>query len=73
MPSLTNSSSRSTNWSTGRYEYPHPGGLLHLDIKKLGRFRRPGNRVTGDQQQDSRGAGWEYVHVAIADHSRIAT
>jgi transposase InsO family protein len=43
-----------------------------LDIKKLGRFRRPGHRVTGDRRQDSPGAGWEYVHVAIDDHSRIA-
>jgi transposase InsO family protein len=55
-----------------RYEYAAPGGLLHLDIKKLGRFRRPGHRVTGDRRQDSPGAGWEYVHVAIDDHSRIA-
>jgi len=55
-----------------RYEYAAPGGLLHLDIKKLGRFARPGHRVTGDRRQDSRGAGWEYIHVAIDDHSRIA-
>ncbi|MFB0770138.1 DDE-type integrase/transposase/recombinase, partial [Aeromonas salmonicida] len=38
----------------------------------LGRFRRPGHRVTGDRRQDSRGAGWEYAHVAIDDHSRVA-
>lgn len=55
-----------------RYEYPAPGGLLHLDIKKLGRFHRPGHRVTGDRRQDSPGAGWEYVHIAIDDHSRFA-
>jgi transposase InsO family protein len=55
-----------------RYEYDQPGGLLHLDIKKLGRFHRPGHRVTGNRRQDSVGAGWEYVHVAIDDHSRIA-
>lgn len=56
-----------------RYEYTHAGGLLHLDIKKLGRFHRPGHRVTGDRQQGrSNGAGWEFVHVAIDDHSRIA-
>lgn len=55
-----------------RYEHDAPGDLLHLDIKKLGRFERPGHRVTGDRQQKSRGAGWEYVHVAIDDHSRIA-
>jgi transposase InsO family protein len=55
-----------------RYQYPSPGDLLHLDIKKLGRFRKPGHRVTGDRQQSSSGAGWEYVHVAIDDASRIA-
>lgn len=55
-----------------RYEYPTPGDLLHLDIKKLGRFWRPGHRVTGDRQQTSDGAGWEFVHVAIDDASRVA-
>ncbi len=55
-----------------RYEHDAPGGLLHLDIKKLGQFGRPGHRVTGNRLQDSRGAGWEYIHVAIDDHSRIA-
>jgi transposase InsO family protein len=57
-----------------RYEYPAPGDLLHLDIKKLGRFRRPGHRVTGDRRNTprSRGPGWEYVHIAIDDHSRVA-
>jgi len=54
-----------------RYEYDQPGGLLHLDIKKLGRFHRPGHRVTGDRRPSSQGAGREYVHVAIDDHSRI--
>ncbi|MFB0770133.1 IS481 family transposase, partial [Aeromonas salmonicida] len=39
-----------------RYEHEKPGDLLHLDIKKLGRFHRPGHRVTGDRRQDSRGA-----------------
>lgn len=55
-----------------RYEHEAPGDLLHLDIKKLGRFRRPGHRVTGERQVTSDGAGWEYVHVAIDDHSRVA-
>lgn len=55
-----------------RYEYPQPGDLLHLDIKKLGRFWRPGHRVTGDRQRTSDGAGWEFVHLAIDDHSRVA-
>ena len=55
-----------------RYEYPAPGDLLHLDIKKLGRFWRPGHRVTGDRQHASEGAGWEFVHIAIDDASRVA-
>lgn len=55
-----------------RYEYPKAGDLLHLDIKKLGRFWRPGHRVTGDRQQGCDGAGWEFVHVAIDDASRLA-
>ena len=55
-----------------RYEHAHPGDLLHLDIKKLGRIVRPSHRVTGDRRDTVQGAGWEYVHVAIDDHSRIA-
>lgn len=55
-----------------RYEYANPCDLLHLDIKKLGRFWKPGHRVTGDRQQNSGGAGWEFVHVAIDDASRLA-
>jgi transposase InsO family protein len=55
-----------------RYEHEAPGDLLHLDIKKLGRIARPSHRVTGDQRDKVHGIGWEYVHVAIDDHSRIA-
>jgi transposase InsO family protein len=55
-----------------RYEYPHPGGLLHLDIKALGRFHRPQFRHHPLGSRRSSGAGWEYLHVAIDDHSRIA-
>jgi len=56
-----------------RYERQTPGELIHLDIKKLGRFAAEGHRVTGDRQAGrSRGAGWEYVHVCIDDASRIA-
>jgi transposase InsO family protein len=56
-----------------RYERAQPGELIHIDIKKLGRFARLGHRVTGDRRQGrSRGAGWEFVHVAIDDASRIA-
>jgi transposase InsO family protein len=55
-----------------RYQHEHPGDLLHFDIKKLGRFQRPGHRVTGNRRRDSPGAGWEFVHVAVDDRSRIA-
>lgn len=55
-----------------RYERAQPGEMLHLDIKKLGRFERVGHRVTGDRQTKSRKVGWEYVHVAIDDASRLA-
>jgi len=55
-----------------RYEYAQPGDLLHLDIKKLGRFAKPGHRVTGNRQVSSEGAGWEFIHVAIDDASRVA-
>ena len=55
-----------------RYERERPGELLHLDTKKLGRFRRRGHRATGDRSQRDRSAGWEFVHVCIDDHSRLA-
>lgn len=57
-----------------RYDYAQPGGLIHLDIKRLGRFERVGHRITGNRtgQSNSRGVGWEYVHVCIDDASRIA-
>lgn len=57
-----------------RYERDRPGEIIHIDIKKLGRFNRPGHRVTGDRHghTNTRGVGWEYVHVAIDDHSRVA-
>jgi transposase InsO family protein len=57
-----------------RYERDKPGEILHLDIKKLGRFDAIGHRITGDRtgQSNGRGVGWEFVHVCIDDHSRIA-
>jgi transposase InsO family protein len=57
-----------------RYERDHPGELIHLDIKKLGRFTRVGHRITCDRtgQSSTRGVGWEFVHVCIDDHSRVA-
>ena len=57
-----------------RYERAHPGELIHLDIKKLGRIAGLGHRITGDRRGQSakRGTGWEYLHVAIDDASRLA-
>jgi transposase InsO family protein len=56
-----------------RYEREKPGELIHIDIKKLGRFERVGHRITGSPQAGkSRGAGWEFVHVCIDDSSRVA-
>jgi transposase InsO family protein len=55
-----------------RYEWPRPGDLIHLDIKPLGRFRQIGHRIHGDPRRSSPGAGWEFVHVAVDDHSRVA-
>ena len=56
-----------------RYERDHPGELIHIDIKRLGRFERVGHRITGNRQLgESRGAGFEFVHVAVDDASRLA-
>lgn len=57
-----------------RYERESPGELIHIDIKKLGRFEQVGHRITGDRtgQSNSRGVGWEFVHVCIDDASRVA-
>ena len=54
------------------YERARPGELIHLDVKKLGRIKRIGKRIHGDRSVRSRGAGWEYVHVCVDDHSRVA-
>ena len=54
-----------------RYEKKRPGELVHVDVKKLGRIGRPGHRVNGDRRIRSRGVGWEYVHVAIDDATRL--
>ena len=55
-----------------RYERDAPGELVHIDIKKLGRFDKVGHRITGDRTQRARDIGWDYVFVAIDDHSRVA-
>lgn len=68
--------------STQRYERERPGELIHIDVKKLGRILRPGHRITGRRTAskttytaDGRrvgDAGWEYVHIAIDDYTRLA-
>jgi transposase InsO family protein len=55
-----------------RYEHRRPGSLVHLDIKKLGRIGRVGHRIHGDRRSRQRGVGWEAVHVAIDDCTRLA-
>ena len=62
-----------------RYERQRPGELLHIDVKKLGRIARPGHRVLGQQVCATKGhnlrrydQGWEFVHVAIDDATRLA-
>ena len=55
-----------------RYERARPGELVHLDIKKLGRIGRVGHRIHGNRRARVTGIGWEYTHVAIDDHSRLA-
>jgi transposase InsO family protein len=56
-----------------RYERRHPGELIHIDVKKLGRIGDgAGHRVHGDRRKRSRGVGWEYVHVCVDDATRLA-
>jgi transposase InsO family protein len=64
-----------------RYERRHPGELVHVDIKRLGRIRGVGHRITGSRSSQAKTrregrlrevSGWEYVHVMVDDHSRLA-
>ena len=55
-----------------RYEHAAPGDMLHLDTKKLARIDGVGHRITGDRRGQKRGRGWEYAHVCVDDHSRLA-
>jgi transposase InsO family protein len=54
-----------------RYEHAHPGDLVHIDTKKLGRIERMGHRITGNRRDTAGAAGWEFLFVAIDDHARI--
>ena len=55
-----------------RYEWPHAGDLLHLDIKPLARICGVGHRIHGDRQRRHPGHGWEYAPVAIDGATRLA-
>lgn len=54
-----------------RYEHEAPGDLLHIDTKRLGRIEKPSHRVTGNRRDRTVGAGWEFLFVAVDDHSRV--
>jgi transposase InsO family protein len=55
-----------------RYEWPCPGNLLHMDVKRFGKFTEPGHAATGDRSKRSRRVGWEYCHSIVDDCSRLA-
>ncbi len=57
-----------------RYERSRPGELIHIDVKKLARIEQMGHRITGDRlrYKRARGVGWEFVHIAIDDATRLA-
>jgi len=57
-----------------RYERKRAGELVHVDVKKLGRFWRPGHRVTRDRSDRRREGkqGWEFCHVCVDDATRLA-
>jgi hypothetical protein len=55
-----------------RYEWPCPGQLLHMDVKKFGKFSEPGHKITGDRTRRSRRIGWEFCHSIVDDCSRLA-
>jgi transposase InsO family protein len=55
-----------------RYEWPHAGDLLHVDLKRLGRIAGIGHRMHGDRRKRARGVGWEFLHVAVDDATRLA-
>ena len=54
-----------------RYEHAHPGDLVHIDTKKLGRIERLGHRISGDRRDTVDGAGWEFLFVAVDDRARL--
>ena len=54
-----------------RYEHNRPGDLVHFDIKRLAHIHRPGHAITGNPRNHIRGVGYQYLHIAVDDHTRI--
>lgn len=72
---LTGQRIRATRHTTRRYEHPEPGDLLHLDVKKIGKIPPGGGwraHGRGPKPRSARGLGYDYVHAAVDDHSRLA-
>jgi transposase InsO family protein len=72
---LTGAPIRASRRTTTRYEHPHAGSLVHIDVKKIGRIPEGGGwRAHGraERPADKRGAGYDFVHAAVDDHSRLA-
>jgi transposase InsO family protein len=72
---LTGQRIRATRHTTRRYEHPAPGDLIHLDVKKLGKIPPGGGwraHGRGTRPGSARGLGYDYVHAAVDDHSRLA-
>jgi transposase InsO family protein len=69
---------RAQRQSFRRYEWSRPGALLHMDVKKLARFSRPGHAATGDRRRSrlwsdkNEAVGYDYLHVVVDDNSRLA-
>jgi transposase InsO family protein len=72
---LTGQVIRASKTTSVRYERSRPGELVHLDVKKIGRIPDGGGwraHGRGERPADKRGAGYDYIHVAVDDHSRLA-
>jgi transposase InsO family protein len=63
---------RGQRQSYRRYEWSRPGALLHMDVKRLSRFSTPGHRRHGNRAIRTRGAGYDYLHCLVDDHTRLA-
>src|SRR5512132_2338683 len=75
---ITGEPVRSSRRSANRYEHPTPGAMIHVDVKKLGRippgggWRLRGREATVAHKHKRIKIGYDYVHTAIDDHTRLA-